>query len=182
MLGFRPQVRPAARRQARAMSDEPTPAPLPEAQQRFVDGIAQYYYDNDGMPRGRGRVIGWMIISDPKVQSVSEICRRLDVQPEDVDWVARQLSPANVLRRHEPADTGEYALEMGDTAWVDRMQEVFSKMPAFHQILAEGSALLADAPAGRRARVDGMEKFFGYLSTEIPGVFDRYRAATRQSA
>ena len=187
MLGSCPEEPAAARRQAQVMTADATsvtdwtPAPgdeLPDTQRRFVEGIAQYYYDNDGMPFGRGRTIGWLIISEPRVQPVGRICQRLDVSREDVDWVARQLAPAKVLIRHETGPDGDYALEMGDTAWVDRMQDVFSKIPAFHQILAGGAELLAGAPPQRRHRVANMERFFGYLATEIPTVFDRYRATS----
>jgi hypothetical protein len=158
---------------------------MPDAQLRFVEQIAQYYFDNDGMPPARGRVIGWLIISHPREQSAAEIARRLGVERADVDWVAEKLVPASVLIRRTPdaENPGEYSLEMGDNAWVDRMQQVFSKIPLFHEILAEGVGLLADADLARRRRVVNMERFFGYLASEIPGIFDRYRVTVQtQSA
>jgi hypothetical protein len=154
---------------------------MTEAQRGFVEEIAEYYFRNDGMPHERGRVIGWLIISEPHEQSASAICDRLGVARSDVDWVSRQLVPAKVLSRRD-AGSGEYHLTMGDSAWVDRMEEVFGKIPAFHEILQEGATLLAGAPEGRARRVVNMERFFGYLATEIPQVFDRYRETVQPTS
>jgi hypothetical protein len=158
---------------------EQTLRELPEAQRAFVEQLAQYYYENDGMPHSRGQVIGWLIISEPKKQRASEIARRLDIDRADVDWITGKLIPAAVLVREDIDGSDDYYVEMGDNAWVNRMQQVFSKIPEFHQILAEGVALLEDSDGTRRQRVVTMERFFGYLATEIPGIFDRYRETVR---
>ncbi len=47
------------------MATETTPAALTESEKTFVEKVAQYYYENDGMPHERGRVVGYMMICDP---------------------------------------------------------------------------------------------------------------------
>src|SRR5882724_11699576 len=90
---------------------------LPEAQRAFVEKIAQYYYDNDGMPHERGRVIGWLIISDPKKERASEIADRLGIDRVDVAGTTEKLIPATVLTREDIDGSDDYYVEMGDNAW-----------------------------------------------------------------
>lgn len=129
------------------------------------------------MPHERGRVIGWLIISDPPRQSTADLMTRLGVDREAIDRVADQLVPANVIHREDGAG-GEYYLSMTDDSWPNAVRHVFANFPEFHEILSYGLEVLSTATPARRERAVRLERLFGFLAAEIPALLDRYQRQT----
>jgi DNA-binding MarR family transcriptional regulator len=154
------------------MTAQTTYRPLTEGEKAFVARVGEHYH-NDGFPLDSGRVLGWMIISDPPEQSATEIAARLAVSPSTVDAVAEQLVPATLLNRRD-GENGEYFLSLSDEAWPRVVSHTFAGWPGLHQILKDGSSALAGEPAERSARVDNMERLFAYLVTELPDMMRRW--------
>lgn len=75
------------------MATETAPAALTESEKIFVEKVAQYYYENDGMPHERGRVVGYMMICDPAAQTADEISLMLGVERAAIDRIVDQLTP-----------------------------------------------------------------------------------------
>ncbi|MFB6889485.1 hypothetical protein ACFCX4_09255 [Kitasatospora sp. NPDC056327] len=143
---------------------------LTDAERIIVDGVAEYYWQNDGMPHERGRVIGWLIVSDPVEQTTAELTARLGTTRAAIDRVADQLVPAGVVFRRDLPDGDEYALYMNDESWPNAVLEVFANIPDFATILQDAQQVLADSPAERRERLDRTEHLFGFLAREVPAV------------
>jgi DNA-binding MarR family transcriptional regulator len=177
LSGLLDSIEPASRLDAMSTSN----GSLSAAENVVVNGVAEYYWQNDGMPHDRGRVIGWLIISDPPRQSTKELQDRLGVDREAIDRVADQLVPANVILREEGAD-GEYYLSMTDDSWPNAVRHVFANFPEFHDILRYGLEVLSDAPGERRERTIRLERLFGFLAAEIPALLDRYERQTAATA
>ncbi|MFG2129196.1 hypothetical protein ACGFNV_15540 [Streptomyces sp. NPDC048751] len=147
---------------------------LTAAERIIVDGVAEYYWQNDGMPHERGRVIGWLIISDPVEQTTAELIARLGTTREAIDRVADQLVPAHVIFRKDIPGTDEYALSMNDESWPNAVLEVFANIPEFDRILCDAQETLKDEDPERRARLDRTQHLFGFIAREIPSVLTTY--------
>lgn len=140
---------------------------LTEGERVFVDDFATYYELNDAMPRGRGRMIGWLIIA-PVRQRLDDLPELIGATDEDIEFVIDLFAPSGVIVTEE--DAGRTVVWMDDGAWPARMQHVFENIPRFYEVLAEGQVLLADASPERRRRVDGMVGLFGSLARDVPAL------------
>jgi hypothetical protein len=147
---------------------------LTEAEKTVVAGVADYYWQNDGMPKDRGSVIGYLIVCDPAEQSFAQICDTLSVGREAVERVCDQLVPANVIIRKADPAIGDDTVYLSADSWPNAVKHVFANIPEFHEILTDGIEVLADAAPERRERIERVERLFGYLSAEIPSVLDNY--------
>lgn len=140
---------------------------LSEGERTFVDDFATYYERNDGMPRARGRIIGWLIISVPLRQKVADLQEIVGATDEDVDFIVSLLSPSGVVVTGNDPDCDD-AIWMDEGAWPARMKHVFANIPRFYEVLADGREVLADTDFERRRRVEGLAGLFGSLSRDIP--------------
>ncbi|NGO73147.1 MarR family transcriptional regulator [Streptomyces boncukensis] len=162
-------------------------ADLSEGERAFVEKIAEHYHTNDGMPLERGRVLGWLMICDPPEQSAAQLADRLGSDRDAVDRIVAQLVPDadhdGVFQRTYPDDgddgsggdgSGDYTVWMREGRWAAQVKAAFAGIPDFHRIVQGGLLELADAAPERRRRLERMEHFLGYLSVEIPQIWDRY--------
>lgn len=151
---------------------------LSEGERRFVDQVADYYYFNDGMPRERGQVLGWLMISDPPEQTADQIADTLGVSRDDVDRMIAQLVPSTehqggVFQRTD-LPGGGYSVRMLEGRWANQIKAVFAGIPDFHQVTAYGLEVLDGASPERRRRLVLMERFLRYLTEEFPAMWERY--------
>lgn len=153
---------------------------LNTGEREFVHAVAEHYRDTDNMAWEHGYLIGWLLISDPVEQTSSALCETLGVSPESVEHISRLLVAPGILDRRELA-AGEYALTLRHDAWPKVVQHALVTLPDFHAVMEEGVRALAGASDLRRRRVENMERFYRYLGTEIPAVFDRYPGPIAES-
>lgn len=168
------------------MTTQTVTAPT-ELEMSFVEQVAQYYYDNDGMPHDRGRVVGWLMISDPPKQSASQIVAALGVLRAEVDRIVDQLTPdgdpVSVFER-SGALTEDYVVWLRENSWGPKVKGIFTEFTDFHRVAAEGLKALAGESAHRLGRLRNMERFLRFVSTEMPKILERHeqRVASRQSS
>ncbi|MEU9929973.1 hypothetical protein OH828_33920 [Streptomyces anulatus] len=161
------------------MATETAPAALTESEKIFVEKVAQYYYENDGMPHERGRVVGYMMICDPAAQTADEISLMLGVERAAIDRIVDQLTPENdpvsVFER-TGALSENYTLRLRENSWAPKVRGIFSEFPDFHRIAATGlRALRAEGASDERLRrLANMERFLGFVSSEMPAILERY--------
>ncbi|ALJ20877.1 GbsR/MarR family transcriptional regulator [Microbacterium sp. No. 7] len=60
-----------------------------------VDAVADFFAQ-EGVPLIPGRVIGWLLISDPPEQSAADLSRVLDVSRSSISSATRPLMPSGL--------------------------------------------------------------------------------------
>ncbi|XMN05528.1 hypothetical protein ACK8N7_05535 [Streptomyces griseobrunneus] len=169
------------------MATEIFPITLTEGERTFVEKVAQYYFENDGMPHERGRVVGYMMICEPAAQAADDIAKDLGVPRAAIDRIVDQLTPENdpvsVFER-SGALSENYTLQLRENSWAPKVRGIFSEFPDFHRIAAAGlAALQADGASEERLRrLANMERFLGFVSAEMPAILERYEKRTGATA
>ncbi|MFJ6485024.1 MULTISPECIES: hypothetical protein [unclassified Streptomyces] len=150
-----------------------------EGEKSFVEKVAQYYYENDGMPHDRGRVVGWMMICSPSTQTADRIAEALDVPRAAIDRIVDQLTPENdpvsVFERTGSLSEN-YTIRLRENSWAPKVRGIFSEFPDFHRVAREGlEGLRAEGASEERlVRLANMERFLGFVSGEMPTILERY--------
>ncbi|MFE6286679.1 hypothetical protein [Streptomyces sp. NPDC057877] len=161
------------------MTEQTATTTLTQGEHAFVEKVAQYYFENDGMPHDRGRVVGYMMICDPPEQTAADIEKALGVPRAAIDRIVDQLTPENdpvsVFERTGALDEN-YLIRLRENSWGPKVRGIFSEFPDFHQIAANGLAALRKENASdeRLTRLANMERFLGFVSAEMPAILERY--------
>ncbi|MBA0052403.1 hypothetical protein E0L36_16235 [Streptomyces sp. AJS327] len=171
------------------MSTDSVATTMAADERDFVERIAEYYFQNDGLPVDQGRVVGWMLICDPPEQPVSDIVRTLGVPREAVDRIVDQLTPegnpVKVFERRGSFDE-EYTLRLLENSWAPKVRRVFAEFPDLGRIINEGIVSLRaeGVPEERLQRIVNMGRFLDFLSEEMPKILERYeeRRANRSDS
>jgi DNA-binding transcriptional regulator GbsR (MarR family) len=137
----------------------------------FIEDIG-LFFEQLGMPRMAGRILGVLLISDPPAQSITEIGERLQASKSSVSIMARLLAGNGLIER-VPASVPRrdyYRFKPG--GWNIYIHQWLGLMAALHQITERGLGLLADKPAELRQRLQEAHDLFSFIEQKFPALLE----------
>lgn len=146
---------------------------LTEAERSFVDGVARHYHEAHGVTWEKGRVMAWMIISDPIEQTLPQISAAVDATVDQIEQLIEQLVLAGLYQRIEtPGMETRYRLV--DDGYPKAVSDTFASWPEYRRIFQYGLEVLADASDERRRRIAEIEELFGYIVGDLADMSKRW--------
>lgn len=148
--------------------DSPTDAELD-----FTDAIAAFFA-REGMPLIPGRVIGWLLVSDPPEQTSAQLAEVLQVSRSSIGSATRMLTPSGLVEGvRKRGDRHEYFRIAAD-GWSRMLMRRYGYATEFRDLLGRGLTVLDDAPAERRERLQNVHSLYGFLADELPSLLQRW--------
>jgi hypothetical protein len=139
----------------------------PFGESHFIEDIG-LFFEQLGMPRMAGRILGVLLISDPPAQSITEIGEKLRASKSSISIMARLLAENGLIERvAAPVPRRDY-YRFKPGGWILYMQRWLDLMAALHQITERGLGLLADKPAALRQRLQEAHDLFSYVEQKFP--------------
>jgi DNA-binding transcriptional regulator GbsR (MarR family) len=139
----------------------------PFEQMHFIEDIG-LFFEQMGMPRMAGRILGVLLISDPPAQSITEIAEQLKASKSSVSIMARLLVENGLIERvASPIPRRDY-YRFKPGGWVIYMRQWLGLMAALHQITERGMALMEDKPLQLRERLQEAHDLFSFVEQEFP--------------
>lgn len=139
----------------------------------YVDEIAAFFA-REGMPLISGRVIGWLMISDPPEQTAAQLADVLQVSRSSISSATRMLTPSGLVegvrRRGERVEFFRIAAD----GWSRMLARRYAHTGAFRELGERGLTVLEDAPAERRERLQRVTELYRFLETELPALLERW--------
>jgi DNA-binding MarR family transcriptional regulator len=138
-----------------------------DAEITFADHAARLYARRYGMAPVVGRVLGYLMICDPREQSIAELAEALLASRSAITGAVRALEQLGLVRRSRAA--GERMDRVGINL---TSQRAMGFDPTEYQeqaaLAREGLAMLADAPPARKAVLLQMAAFADWLTARLP--------------
>jgi DNA-binding transcriptional regulator GbsR (MarR family) len=142
-------------------------------ERHFVEDIG-LFFEQMGLPRMAGRIIGVLLISDPPVQSLTELAESLQASKSAISSATRLLLEADLIERVAgPVSRQEYYRFLSG-GWFLFMRQWMDVMGALHRITERGLALLQDKPPETRERLLEAHDLFSFMESEVPGWLKRW--------
>ena len=139
----------------------------------FVDEVA-VFFAQEGMPLIAGRVIGWLLISDPAEQSAADLAQVLDVSRSSISSSVRLLTPSGLVESvRKRGDRQEY-LRISPDGWSRMLASRYAKTAAFRQVVERGLGLLGDSASSRSERLEHVAELYRFLEEELPAMWRRW--------
>jgi DNA-binding transcriptional regulator GbsR (MarR family) len=146
-------------------------------EQRLVAEEFGLLFEEMGGTRMAGRVAAWLLLSDPPVQSLTDIAGALGVSKAAVSTAVRSLLQAgHVERVSEPGTRGDYYRSRATR--IDAVLQL-GHIEAMRGLVRRCLQLVADKDQTQSnyALLHEMEDFLDFLETEIPGLMERWQSA-----
>ncbi|MEV5498026.1 MarR family transcriptional regulator [Nonomuraea fuscirosea] len=144
-----------------------------EAELEFVDDVA-VFFAREGMPLIPGRVIGWLLISDPPEQSAAQLSDVLAASRSSISSATRLLTPSGLVEGVRRRGERQEYFRIAADGWSRMLAARYAKTAAFRQITENGLRVLAGGSPTRRERLENVHELYRFLEGELPALWRRW--------
>ncbi|MFC5835420.1 GbsR/MarR family transcriptional regulator [Nonomuraea insulae] len=123
------------------------------------------FFEMAGGNRTAGRMFGWLLISEPPDQSITELAEVLQVSKASVSTVIRQLQQAGFVERVPAPGTRQHRYQVKADGWLQIAQSRIGFLSAGRDLSQLGLKIIGDDPA-RGERLGEFADFLAFMEKE----------------
>jgi DNA-binding transcriptional regulator GbsR (MarR family) len=156
--------------------DAPDEAGSRLEERHFIEDFS-LYFEQMGYPRMAGRILGWLLICDPPIQSAGELADVLLASKGSLSTMTRLLIQVGLIERVGlPGRRRDY-FRIKPGAWPQLIKAQMQSMTGLHQMVERGLAMLT-AEEGRNPastqRLLEAHDLYAFLERELPALLKRW--------
>ncbi|MBX2803980.1 MAG: hypothetical protein KTR31_40260 [Myxococcales bacterium] len=144
---------------------------MEQAHAEFVEQVA-LHWEQYGLPRIGGRILGWLLVCDPPHRSASQLAQELSVSKGSVSSMTRLLLSSGSLEVVPVAGGRGTFYRVTHDGFGQRFERKLAMMVGFRSLLERALQL---APATRRDDLEELTAMYRFLERELPLLFERWR-------
>jgi DNA-binding transcriptional regulator GbsR (MarR family) len=145
-----------------------------EAEREFIEKVG-LTFEQLGLPRMGGRIIGWLLISESPQATMGELAEALQASKSSISSVTRLLIQVNLIEIVSVPGIRRDYFRIRDDAWTNALKDRFTQAAIFRQLAEEGIFLLKDFPAKQKQRLQEMHLMYTFLEREIPKLIEHWK-------
>ncbi len=139
----------------------------PLEEMHFIEDIG-LFFEQMGLPRMAGRILGVLLISDPPAQSITDLAQKLKASKSSISIMARLLVEHGLIERvASPVPRRDY-YRFKPGGWLIYMRQWLGLMSALHEITERGIALMGDKPPEMKERLLEAHDLFSMIEERFP--------------
>jgi|GEM_PF-310210 len=147
----------------------------PSEQAQFLEEMG-LMFENVGMPRMAGRVFGWLLISNPPLQSSGELVDVLQASKGSISTTTRLLIQIGLIERVSLAGDRRDYFQIKPNAWTQLTRQQMVRVSAFRKLAERGLELLSDSDGEMQQRLREMREIHAFWERELPQINQRWEA------
>ena len=141
-------------------------------EKHFIEDIS-LYFEQMGLPRMAGRILGVLLISMPPEQSMTDLCEVLQASKSAISTNTRLLDEMGLIERVPSPIPRQIAFRFTAGGWVIFMRMRLRLLASLHQIAERGLELLKDEDPAMRARLQEAHDMFSLIEERLPALLER---------
>ena len=134
------------------------------------------YWEEAGLPRMAGRILGWLLICDPPHQSMHDLTDALQASKSSISTATRMLIQMGIIERVSLPGQRRDHYRLVPDFWTRVLEEKAQQFTEFRRLAERGLALLEEASPARRQRLEEMRDLYAFMEREYPLVLSHCRA------
>jgi hypothetical protein len=138
-------------------------------ERHFIEDIG-LFFEQMGMPRMAGKIVGALLISDPPAQSLIDIAAKLNASKGSISLMTRMLIEQGLIERVASPMPRQTYYRFRSGGWINYMRGWLSLMSELHSIAERGLVLIADKDVDTRERLLEAHDLFSIMEQQIPSV------------
>jgi DNA-binding transcriptional regulator GbsR (MarR family) len=152
---------------------------LDEERKRYVEDFG-LFFDQFGLGRMLGRVLGLLLLSDPPERSAAELADELQASRGSMSQATRSLVRLGLVQRiSRPGERRDY-FRVRPGAWHELMRQEMSSITMFRRMAERGLEIQGAAGPEARLGLEEMRDFYAYWERELPAVLERWERETER--
>jgi DNA-binding transcriptional regulator GbsR (MarR family) len=147
--------------------------------QRFVEEVG-IFFEQSGMPRMAGRILGWLLISDSPHQMTGELTEALMASKGSISTMTRFLIRIGLIERISlPGQRRDY-FRFKSGAWHRWLKEGLVQTTTARQLAERGLELLEGKSQLNRQGLEEMRDMYAFFEQEFPALVERWEQGHRK--
>jgi DNA-binding transcriptional regulator GbsR (MarR family) len=147
--------------------------------QRFVEEVG-IFFEQSGMPRMAGRILGWLLISDSPHQMTGELTEALMASKGSISTMTRFLIRIGLIERISlPGQRRDY-FRFKSGAWHRWLKEGLVQTTTARQLAERGLELLEGKSQLNRQGLEEMRNMYAFFEREFPALVKRWEQEHRK--
>ena len=145
-----------------------------DEEQRFVEEVG-IVFEQTGLPRMAGRILGWLLISDPPHQSTDELTDALMASKGSISTMTRYLIQLGLVERLSLPGVRHDYFRLRSDAWQHMIRRgLVDEIRMVRQVAERGLELLTDKTPPTRKWLEEMRDVYTFLEREFPALLERW--------
>ena len=139
----------------------------------FVEEVG-IFFEQSSLPRMAGRILGWLMISNPPHQTTGELTQALLASKGSISTMTRLLIRISLIERLSlPGQRHDYFRIKGG-AWHQMIKDSLIQMTVFRQLIERGLELIEDKAHFNRQWLEEMRDMYAFFEREFPTLLERW--------
>lgn len=139
----------------------------------YADEVGLFFEDA-GLPRVPGRILGWLLVCEPPHQSAEELAVALRVSRGSISMAMRMLQTAGAVERYPVAGSRRTYYRMRPGFWLREAEDKARLAGEWRKLADRGLDLTADRPPESRRRLQEARDMYAFLEEEYARIKDRW--------
>jgi DNA-binding transcriptional regulator GbsR (MarR family) len=128
------------------------------------------FFEQMGLPRMAGRILGVLLISDPEAQSIPDLAQSLKASKSAISTMTRLLTEVGLIERVASPIPRRVYYRFTPGGWILYLRHWIELMSELHQITERGLDLMHDKSPDLRARLEEAHELFSLLEERFPEI------------
>ncbi len=140
------------------------------------------FFENNGLPRVAGRVLGHLLTCDPGEQTFEQIVSATGASRSTVSVATRLLMQLELVERFGVRGERRDRYRLREDAWTAMLKQDVSAAAQLRSLAQDGLRLAKSAPPAVRTRLRSMREFFVFLEDAYSPLLTRWEKLRSQSS
>jgi len=147
-------------------------------EKHFVEDVS-LYFEQMGLPRMGGRVLGVLLVCDPPNQSLTDLCEILQASKSSISTTTRLLTEMGLIERAPSPVPRQVFFHFTPGVWLVFIRQRLRLWSSLHQIAEQGLELLHYRDPELRERLQEAHDMFSLIEDELPTLLQRVERQRR---
>ena len=131
-------------------------------------------FESYSVPRMSGRILGWLLVSDPPHQSAGQLAEVLQASKGAISSATQMLTRSGLVKKVKfPGDRKTYYV-IPSGIWAELNNNRNRSTARYRRLAEEGLELIKDDPPEIRERLEEMHHIHAYFERERPKMMQKW--------
>lgn len=145
----------------------------------FAEEIGAYF-DQWGLPRIPGRILGWLLVCEPAHQSAEELAAALDTSRGSISMATQMLVRSGSVERFPVAGSRRIYYRLKPGFWLNEATDKARAAQEWVKLAERGLSVMDGSSEASRTRLREMRDMYSFLATEYARIETKWREHRRE--
>jgi DNA-binding transcriptional regulator GbsR (MarR family) len=147
----------------------------------FIEDVG-LLFEESGMPRMTGRIVGWLLICNPPHQSLPELAEILQASKASISTMTRLLIQMGLIERVGLPGHRRDHYRLKPDAFYSIFQHNLEEIKSGLQLAERAMTLVGNQPAELKHRVRQVHELYAFFDREYPALLERWEKERKKFA